>query len=354
MFESYNFDYVMNKMLAQISDKMDKREGSIIWDALAPAALELAYFYTMLDMVVDEGYADSASYYYLVKRAAEKNLFPKESTKAILKLKVVPATCEVPIGARFNQGQVNYSVISKIEQGFFKAECEKEGIIGNEQLGFILPIEYIEGLQSTELMEVLVPGEEEEDVETFRERYFASFQNHAFGGNITDYKETVNTMNGVGACKVYPVWNGGGTVKVSIISSEFKVPSTTLIESVQEALDPIRSKGEGLGLAPIGHTVTVIGVTQVLININLQLVYQVGYGYSNFETQIKQGIDTYLMGLCKKWSTSETSIVRISQIEALLLEIEGIEDVSRIQINGQQENLMLDSDEIPVRGDILG
>ena len=40
---------------------------------------------------------------------------------------------------------------------------------------------------------------------------FDSMDAQSFGGNVADYKERVNAMNGVGGVKVYPVWNGGGT-----------------------------------------------------------------------------------------------------------------------------------------------
>ena len=59
-----------------MSDELDKREGSVIYDAIAPAALELANMYVALDVVMDEVFADSASYYYLIKRAAERGIYP--------------------------------------------------------------------------------------------------------------------------------------------------------------------------------------------------------------------------------------------------------------------------------------
>ena len=78
----------------------------------------------------------------------------------------------------------------------------------------------------------------------------------SFGGNVADYKERVNAMNGVGGVKVYPVWNGGGTVKLVIINSEFNVPSAELVGQVQTAVDPVQNSGRGVGIAPIGHVVT--------------------------------------------------------------------------------------------------
>ena len=54
MFEENDFDMLMERMLENVSDELDKREGSVIYDAIAPAALELANMYVALDVVMDE------------------------------------------------------------------------------------------------------------------------------------------------------------------------------------------------------------------------------------------------------------------------------------------------------------
>ena len=74
MFEENDFDTLMERMLENVSDELDKREGSVIYDAIAPAALELANMYVALDVVMDEVFADTASYYYLIKRP-QKEVF---------------------------------------------------------------------------------------------------------------------------------------------------------------------------------------------------------------------------------------------------------------------------------------
>ena len=47
--DEMTFDYIMNRMLESVPDTVDKREGSIIYDALSPAAAELAKAYMELD-----------------------------------------------------------------------------------------------------------------------------------------------------------------------------------------------------------------------------------------------------------------------------------------------------------------
>lgn len=354
MFEAYDFYYIMERLLSKVSEDYDTREGSVIWDALAPVAMELSDFYVCLDMIVEESFADTASYYYLIKRAAERGLYPNEATKAILKGEIHPTTLVLETGTRFNLNDLNYIVIGKREDGSYLLECETEGILGNSQKGVLLPIEYVEGLERAELTEVLIPGKEEEDVEDFRERYFASFDSQAFGGNIADYKKKVNALPGVGGCKVYPVWNGGGTVKVVIISSEWKVPTADLVTLVQTALDPEQNHGEGVGLAPIGHTVTVEGVTASMVTFDFDIIYLSGYGFENLESAIREVVEEYLTTIIKDWDTVTAIIVRRSQIEARLLTITGIVDVLKTKINGKEENLILSGNEIPIAGEIYG
>mgnify|MGYP000166977145 CR=1 FL=1 len=80
-------------------------------------------------------------------------------------------------------------------------QCETPGVIGNQYLGSMVPIEYIEGLETAKLTKVLIPGEDREDTEDLRTRYFNSFNAQAFGGNVQDYLEKTNAIPGVEAQK---------------------------------------------------------------------------------------------------------------------------------------------------------
>lgn len=405
MFEQFDFEAVLERMMSNVSDSLDKREGSVIYDALAPAALELANYYAALDMVMNEVFADTASYHYLIKRAAERHVYPREETPAVCRMEVVPADTKITVGDRFNLNDLNYSVTAIMDDkpGSYQLTCETAGIVGNQQIGILLPIKTeneLNRMERAEITEILVPGEDEEDVETFRERYFESFHNQAYGGNKADYIEKVNSIPGIGGCKVFRAWHGGykpsdmiptdvvkrwfaalteetfggvvygwlqavynaaveklltvgGTVKVYVISSEFKAPSATLVENVQDALDPAVSAGEGDGLAPIGHVVNVIGVKETPVNVGLNIEYQEGYSFRDLKEPIEKAVEEYLARLRQSWAKGNSLIVRISQIEYRLLEIDGIFDLRDTTLNGQEENIVIDYDSIPVRGEIV-
>jgi uncharacterized phage protein gp47/JayE len=354
MYENVTFDSIMEDMLARVPSNMDKREGSVIWDALAPAAIELQNAYIALDTVLNETFADTASLYYLVKRAAERGIMQKLATNAVLQGEFTPADLELSIGSRFSCDTLNYIVTEKVQDGIYKLTCETAGKEGNKYLGTLIPIDYIDGLETAELTEVLIPADDDEDVESLRERYFNTMTSQAFGGNISDYKETTVALDGVGGVKVTPVWNGGGTVKLTIINSEFGVPTDELVESVQNAIDPVGHSGEGVGLAPIGHVVTVVGVKGKTIDIVTNITYQTGWGWESAKSYILNAIDSYLKELSKVWDESEGLIIRISQLESKILTCEGVLDISGTTLNGVASNLALAADEIPVRGTVNG
>ena len=353
MYESITYEDILQRMLDRIPNNIDKREGSIIYDALAPAAVELQIMYIELDVIMNEAFADTASREYLIRRASERGITPEPATDAILKGIFTPTSIDV-LGERFSCGNLNYIAIEKITDGEYKMQCEKAGAEGNANFGQMIPIEYIEGLETAELTEILIPGEDDEDTEVFRNRYFQSFESQAFGGNIADYKQKTKTIEGVGGVKVVPVWNGGGTVKLTIIDSAYGVPTEELIEFVQNTIDPVEHSGEGVGIAPIGHVVTVFGVTGKAIDIITNITYQTGWGWDSAKSYILNAIDMYFKELSREWEENENLTIRISQLESRILSCEGVLDVSGTTLNGSTSNMSLDVNEIPIRGTVNG
>lgn len=350
MYESMTFESILRRMLGRIPSTMDKREGSIIYDALAPAAVELQLMYIEADVILKETFADTATRQYLIRRAYERGVAPFDATYAILKGEF---NINVPIGARFNCAELNYIVTEKITDGQFKMQCESLGIVGNKNFGRLIPIDYIDGLESATLTELLIPSEDEEDTELFRKRYLDSFRTQAFGGNRADYIEKVGALAGVGGVKVYRAWDGGGTVKLVIIDSDFKEPSAELIDKVQTEIDPVVNGGEGLGIAPIDHRVTVFGVAPIAVDVETTITFADGWSFADVEQYIYDAIDDYFKELNATWSDNESLSVRISQIETRLLDIEGVIDIADTKLNGEGKNLILSGDDIAKRGEFV-
>lgn len=399
MYESATYEVILQRMLDRVSNKLDKRPGAVIWDTHSPTAIEFQVLYIELDQIYKETFGDTASREYLIKRAKERGLSPYPASCAVLRGEFTPSTIDV-LGKRFNRDKLNFIVTAKISDGVYQVTCETAGEVGNQYLGSLIPIDYIDGLETAALTEVLIPGEDEEGTEEFRTRYYNSFNDLAFGGNLTDYKNKVKALSGVGDVKVTRVWNSdihpadmipssavqewytsyirgvtdpevrtwlqtvyaaalnkkltvGGTVKLTIIASDYGVATETLVDAVQTAIDPEQNAGEGLGLAPIGHVVNVVSVNAVDINITTHITFGNDYSWDTLENPVKNAIAAYLLTLRQSWADEDNTIVRIAQIENHIMGIPGIIDITGTTINGVEENLTLGRDEIPVLGTVV-
>ncbi len=281
MYEDMTFENIMDRCLDRVSSSIDKREGSVVYDAIAPAAAELAIMYIELAYLMDRAFPDTESGDDLTEKVRERSIFRTPATAAIRKGYFEDgngAAMDVPIGTRFSGDNLNYTVTEKIATGQFRLLCETPGAAGNQYQGNLFPIDYVEGLGAARLADILINGEDEESDEDLLDRYMDSLQAQAYGGNKADYKTKVELLQGVGAVKVFPVWNGGGTVKIVFVNSDWGIPSSDLVNSVQTAVDPVQNQGVGDGIAPIGHVVTVEGVTGTTINVSFTLTFS-GFGH---------------------------------------------------------------------------
>lgn len=385
-------------MLARVSDKLDKRPSALIYDTHEATANELAILYIELEYLIQNSYGDTAAREFLVLLCKDRGITPYPATKAILKGIFTPPNIDVT-GHRFNIGEMNYVAAEKISDGEYRMECETAGILGNQYLGQMIPMEYIQGLETAELTEILIPGEGEEDTEALRKRYLDSFQEHAFGGNRADYLAKVRGIDGIGDAKITRVWNGdihpsdmipteeirswydsvigtlngevlswlsavytvsyekrltvGGTVLVTVVNSnDFGEVSVFLLDKVQTILDPEQNAGEGYGLAPIGHVVNVRSASPVPIQVKTTLTFDEGYGWSNLRSSIQEEVSAYLLELRKEWAERSSIVVRVSQIEARILSVKGVADIADTSLNGEASNISLGAYEIPVAGGV--
>lgn len=350
MYEDRTYEAIMSDILARVSEAdgdIDTREGSIIWTAAAPVAAELAQAYIAIDGMLLECFADTQSKENLIRKAAERGLYIREATKAIRR---AVFDAPVSVGDRFSRGGLTYKVCGFASDGAAKLECETAGKAGNSDFGALTPVEYIQGLTSAVLCEVLAAGQDGEDTESFRKRYFDNMKEQSFGGNTADYKEKAANINGVGGARVYPAWQGGGTVRLCIIGAEGKSPSEEMVSAVQELFDPKASQGDGTGLAPIGHKVTVTGAAEKTINASAKLLLREGWLIEDVEPLASEALNGYFTSLRDSWSGGDNLMVRLSRIEVALLSLEGVKDVLELKIDGAAANLRLDGDEIPVLG----
>ncbi|MEC3797009.1 baseplate J/gp47 family protein [Bacillus velezensis] len=336
MFEDQTFEEIMDRMLSRISADIDTREGSVIYNALAPAAAELAKSYIWLDTVLELVFSDTAQGEFLDRRAAEAGIERTAATKAV-RAGEFTSGVKIPVGSRFFVDNLYFQYTAD-----GTLECETAGEAGNANISGqnLLSLDTIPGLQKAIVKEILIPGREEEDDNNLRERYFTRVRREAVSANKEHYKQWAEEVDGVGKAKVFPLWKGDGTVKIVVTDAKLEPASDILITKVGDYIDP--EPGQGEGQAPIGAFVTVESAEWKEIEISASVLPEINSSID----QVKDEIEAGVLNLFKKMAF-EDNVIRLSQINNIVYNSPSVSDYSDIKINGLAENLVLDDIEIP-------
>ena len=375
--QKYTYDYILTEALSKVPDNVDKREGSIIRDALSPCCYEAAKHILYLADIIEQTYIETANGLWLDGRVIEGGITRDPATYA-KKLGVfktqLDEPCQISIGQSFStvgDTILNYTAVQvyanedgDVVHGSYIMQCNTVGSVGNSYIGRSVPNDYIEKLASAEITTLLYPGEEEESDDSLRERFLANLMKTAFGGNIAQYRQWAKEIPGIGGVQVYPVWAGGGTVKLSIIDTDYNSCSSEFCQTILEKFDPENSGGEtglGLGIAPIGHKVTVSTPLPRTINVSGKITLLPGYKLETLLPQIKLALEEYLLSLRQAWENSDDEnnysvIVYLGRINFAILNVKGVSSAYELQLNGTDTDIRLTEtsslQEIPVLGTV--
>lgn len=370
--EAFTFRSLLDRALLYVPNDVDKREGSFISDALSPACMELAEMYHELRLMHQAVFVQTAFDSFLDLKVAEQNIIRFPATQAINLAYFEdtdgnPMTPEnIPSNAVFSTihptDSLSYDFLRPHElAGHYELICQTAGAIGNTWVGNLLPATNINGLGLATMLSNIIPGQDEESDENLRERFWEAIRARAFGGNVIQYRQEVMAIDGVGAVQIYPVWAGGGTVKVVIIDGNLNLVSQEFIDHVQILLDP-QSEGLGLGIAPIGHRVTVVTPTAKTVDINVSVDLISGMTVVALQSTMGRVLEEYFVSLRRQWSVPDSfnqhhlSIFR-SQVMASLLAMNEVVNVSSVLLNDVDNDIILSQtghlQELPFLGEVV-
>ena len=367
--EAQNFDYWLNLMLDNVSNDIDKREGSIIYDALAPAAMVSAQQSLSLANILRETYIKTAQGEFLDYRAVEHGTNRYTATNAEVKARFNDddgKPVNVEVGDRFAsiaESPIFYIVIKSNGDGTAEMQAEEAGTSANSYLGQVLPVTPNDSLSWAEITEVTIPARDEENDEHLRARLLNSNSWVAYGGNVADYLDMTSKIHDVGATQVYPTWDGAGTVKLVILNNDLMPASQTLIKKVKEEIDPEESTTQGYGLAPIDHRVTVVAPEAFEVNITMNVTIAENANIDTIRTNIKASLEELFKSLRRDWSTIDSVngrgyklTVYRSKILSRVMTLENVTNATMPQLNGKDEDLQLvfsnTTSQLPVLGEV--
>lgn len=345
MFEEQTYDAIMQRLLNNVSADVDKSEGSFIYDALAPAALELAQAYVQLDNILQIVFAQTSYGEWLDKRAAEFGIYRKTGTKASGQVKFLGTDGTViPIGTIVQteaglQFQTTVEVTIQAGIAIVDIEAIETGSQYNVPANTIteLPVSIV-GVVAATNEDPMTGGTDDENDESLLNRLLLKVQSPATSGNANHYKQWALEVAGVGDAEIVPLWSGPGTVKVVVIDSNKQPASTDIVNAVAAHIEENR---------PIGASVTVISAQALNIDISATIVRDSNYTLEQVIANVSNKVIEYLKNIAFK-----QSIVSYAWIGSLLLESGGILDYSNLIVNSGTSNIIIGDEQVAVLGQV--
>lgn len=356
------FEKILNRCLA--NDRLvdvDKRVGSIIYDALAPVCLELAEAYVKMDILEEQTYLMTATGNNLDKRVYDYGISRRKATRALRigefkQYKVdsqgnyvldennqkILIDMEIETGVRFSipeNAEITYEYIGKID-GYKILECEQLGTQGNEHLGTILPLTPILNLAQANIISTYKPAEDDETDTELRTRAVANLNYGAFGGNIQDYIERVNAIDGVGQTKVFPAWQYNGSVLLSVVDPLYNPITNEFAQNLKEQIDPEDSTGQGIGIAPIGHYVTITTPTRQDVDVALSITFVNTETIETIQEEVERKIEEYFLSIRQSYGQDVNLTIYRARIIEKVLELEFVLNVTDVKLNGEMNDIV--------------
>jgi uncharacterized phage protein gp47/JayE len=295
--------------------------------------------------VLNFGFADTTYGQYLDRRASELGLTRKPAVKAVGSVtfsgtngSIIPSGTEVYTadGIYFvttADGTIASGVVT------VAAEAKVGGANGNVQIGSIkFMTGNLTGVTTVTNNVTFDGGADIESDASLLSRYKDRVSKPATSGNKYHYIEWAKSVAGIGDAKCFPLWDGNGTVKVTLLDEDKSAPPSDIVTDVADYIESVR---------PIGATVTVVAATEVPINITATLTLDSGVVVSDVSTIIQDGIKDYLKSIAYV-----DAVVRYSRIANVILDTEGVVDYSGLSINGGTANITINDGDVAVIGTV--
>ncbi len=354
MFEVYTYEKLLEEVLDNAPDEIDKRQGSIFFDSISGILVKIAKLYTDLDLMFNLVFIDTATGEFLDNKASEYGITRLSATGCCYYFIFEGDTPDV--GERFFTDGL-YFVLKKTNNDIYYLEAEEAGTGGNYVYKGTkaTPVNNIQGLVSASFGDIMELGTGEETDISLRTRIREKISGPAENGNKQHYKTWCESVDGVGKAKIIPLWNGPNTVKGIIINSLGLPADDSVIQRVQEYVDPDTDgdgEGDGLGegAANLGARFTAVSPESYIINISFNVLLVSGAGLEDVKEQVTETVTEYFKRFALEYD--DTVIIRISSIGAMISNLEAVLDYNNLTINNQTGNIEIADEQVAVLGEV--
>lgn len=336
---------IHQSMLERIDNKYDKSKGGFFYDATMPPAIEIAKLTARQKEQEREGFIQYCSGEKLDMACYADGVFRHPATYARGEVTLTgEAGAMIRAGELVASDRGLYEIVQDISLGAdgtaqVAVVCTVSGIAGNVPAGaiksFPKTIPRITGVYNPQ---PITGGYDAESDESLRERAYLKRRTPGTSGNKWHYLAWAKETTGVGDAKVYPLWNGNGTVKVVIINAQKRAADEPLIQAVAKHIDELR---------PVGAQVTVESAAERVIDISVSITKSDGYTAEQLREAIRESLTNYLASIAFK-----DNYISYARIGGLLLGCEGVADYAGLTLCGDSENISLGDTEVAVLGGV--
>ena len=342
---------ILDAMLAAMPDSYQKTVGFPTYDLLAAAALRLAETEGALETAktkLDPANLTGAELDAYIEPRTGQARNPATYAVGVLQ---VTGTGTINAGDLFESGGgIQFAATETVTisgSGAVNIQCTQPGAIGNLPAGSItmMPVQ-LAGIVSVSNSDTTHDGYDEESDAAYYSRFLLTVQTLPTSGNIYHYMSWALEISGVGAVQIYPLGHGANSVDVVIIDTDGVPASSTLVDAVQDHIDP-GSSGLGNGEAPIGAYCYVSAATAVTLALSVKITTVQGAVQDDVTQSIKDAVKAYLKSIAFK-----QSYVSVAQIAAAILNSDGVLDYENLTVNGGTANISVDDREVAVLGEV--
>ncbi|MUT65322.1 baseplate J/gp47 family protein [Paenibacillus sp. NEAU-GSW1] len=220
-----SFESKLQQLLDRVDDGLDKSEGSIIYDALAPIAMQLWIEESKFRSIMEQAFAVTAEGRFLDLIAKDYGMDRTPATASWVDLEftgtenaVIPDGTTVGIeNSDLSFATVGEATIGSQKKTIVKARCKQAGIIGNVNADTIrLLFDPLKDISKVNNPRPAVGGLNQEPDEALRNRILYQKRNPEHGGTETDYKRWALSVTGVTYAEAINCNRGLGTVDVIV------------------------------------------------------------------------------------------------------------------------------------------
>ncbi|MGG2024209.1 baseplate J/gp47 family protein [Gottfriedia sp. S16(2024)] len=347
-YDSYTKDFILQRMLATAASDVDVRQGAVTYDMTSMAAIEFGNVYPELDNLLTFGFLSAGTPSDFVDlRVGEMGLTRKPAVAATGQLVFSGANGTViPVGTRVSNSSSDPVYFVTTQAGTIAsgtvtvtAVAEIGGVSGNAVVSDIsIVLGTLSGVVTVTNPSQFTGGVDTETDDSLIARYFEKVTKPATSGNAFQYQQWAKSVAGIGDAKVYPLWNGNGTVKVVLIDGNKRAPNATIVTNATNYIN---------GERPIGATVTVVGATEVPIAVSATLTLVAGASLSAVTTKFTSALTDYLKSIAFVDAT-----VRYSKIASVLIGIPEILDYANLKVNNGTVNVVIADGNVAVPGTV--